>query len=243
VNDRIEEIREFFERKISMLNQNDDDMKIIGMLVLLDCLAQHYAQYPTKRTQEAFVGFVIEFSKSKWAFWEWVDPVTLYYHLSLSDIPLLGTPTLQCVSDSCIHTPYDSGFKENADILLHLIMDSQTREVMRAKHQYARLLYKMRSKIIHELNKPFPLFSRTEVEYNGRLPFYYSMGGGLENATHGERIRQRSTTWHLVFPPEFIELVLRECVKNYLEHCLLHELDPFVHNSPCRKFYLSWYDS
>ena len=61
MNDRIEEIREFFERKISMPQPNDDDMKIIGMLVLLDCLAQHYAYLHQERTQEALWALSLSF--------------------------------------------------------------------------------------------------------------------------------------------------------------------------------------
>lgn len=229
-----------------MLNEmNDDVIKTSMILIMLDSLAQNYRGYPPggQKSKQAFYDFIIDFSGNKWGIWESVDPVTLYYRLTLSDdIPLNGSPVLRCVDQANIYYPHSDGFKENAEELLALIEDENKRGTLMKDHQYVSLLYRLRSKLVHELNMPSPLFSRTEVESDGQLPYYYNIGGGLDISTFDEDIANMKTTWHLVFQPEFLELVFRECLCNYLLDCKKKELDPFFSNDADRSFYLSWYD-
>ncbi len=210
---------------------------------MIDSLAQSYKGYPTREFKSAFSEFVIRFTNDKWRFWELVDPVTLYYRLESSNMSLSHSPVLRCVYQAHIHFPDSDGFQENADELLDIIEDERERQKMKREHQYIALLYKLRSKLVHEGNKPYLLFSRTPIENNGQLPFYYSVGGDNDKETpYDVKIATQVTTWHLVFPPEFLELVFKECSHNYLLYCKEKNLDPFASNDNRRNFRLTWYD-
>lgn len=243
--DRFHEVSKHYENKLSILNETDDDTKAIMILIMLDSLAQNYKGYPRggSESKQAFLDFVIDFSGNEWGFWKAVDPITLYYRLTSSDdIPLSESPVLRCVEQSNVYFPLSDGFEENAEELLGLIEDEKRRKTLMKEHQYVSLLYRLRSKLVHELNMPSVLFSRTEVESYGRKPYYYNSGGGLDNTSYDVELAKRRTTWHLVFPPEFLELVFRECLCNYLMDCEEKEIDPFFSNNEDRSSYLAWYD-
>ena len=70
------------------------------------------------------------------------------------------------------------------------------------------------------------------------LPYYVSVSRVYST---DEKIME-DDIWELVVPVEFIELLLRECLGNYLDYCKEIQRDPFSNNKFERKFRLAWYD-
>ncbi len=105
------------------------------------------------------------------------------------------------------------------------------------KHRYVNLLYKMRSKLSHELStsgsvSPMGLGEKEPMPYYVSVSRVYSIDGNLIE----------DDIWELIVPVEFIESLLRECLGNYLDYCKEKQRDPFSNNKFERKFRLAWYD-
>lgn len=89
------------------------------------------------------------------------------------------------------------------------------------KHKYSRLIYKWRSKLVHEFHSPSVVFKNMQ---NYEYPFYYSMSNKIHQ---------------LVFPYEFLKNLFLTSISNYIAECNQNNIDPFYFNT---KNYETWYE-
>ena len=236
LNFRIDEVCRHFEKKIESIKVIDDKrLQLLCLFALIESLAQEYSGYSRGMEGQKFTKFVSEF-QNKWDFLEQIDPVTLYYdvyeHLD-DDI------NLDFMIDGSVYRPMEVIESEMADkIIAYLELKMIPNiDTYKRRHTYVNLLYKLRSKLSHELSTPgsnIPLrFGESEP-----LPYYISVSRLY--SMNGEIVQD--SIWELVVPVEFIEQLLKECLKNYLKFCEESERDPFLNNKFERKFRLAWYD-
>lgn len=233
---RIAEIQKHYEDRIeSIRNIKEKYFQLLCYFSLLDSLAQEYSNYSQEKEHQKFASFILLF-QNKWDFLEHIDPVTLYYDVQeyLDDSFNLDSLTEGNVySPSCL---IDNGMTEKiVDCLAS--KGVQNIEGYKRKHRYVNLLFKMRSKISHELSTPASV-SAMGLGETEPLPYYMSVSRVY---SIDENIIQ-DDIWELVIPVEFIEELVRECLGNYLDYCKERQRDPFSNNKFERKFRLAWYD-
>jgi hypothetical protein len=233
---RIAEIQKHYEDRIeSIRNINEKYFQLLCYFSLLDSLAQEYSNYSQEKEHKKFAFFILEFQK-KWDFLEHIDPVTLYYDVQeyLDD-----SFNLDSLTEGNVYLPsylIKSGMTEK-------IVDSleakgvQKIEIYKTKHRYVNLLFKMRSKISHELSAPSSV-SPMGLGEAEPIPYYMS----VSRVYNIDENIIKDDIWELAVPVEFIEQLLRECLGNYLDFCKETQRDPFSNNKFERKFRLAWYD-
>lgn len=233
---RIAEVQKHFEERIESLKEiKEKYFQLLCLFALLESLAQEYSNYAKIGEQKKFTSFVLEF-QNKWEFLQHSDPVTLYYdvHEHLDD-----DINLDFLIKGNVYTPVQiikTGMTDKIVDCLK-IKNNLDIEKYKRKHRYVDLLYKMRSKLSHELSTSgsliLPGLGESEI-----LPFYMSVTRlyNLDGEPFEDNI------WELTVPVEFIEELLINCLENYLKFCMESQRDPFENNKFERKFRLAWYD-
>ena len=236
IDSRIAEIQKHYEDRIeSIKNIKEKYFQLLCFFSLLDSLAQEYSNYSQEKEHQRFTNFILGFQK-KWDFLEYTDPITLYYDVQEH---LNETVNLDFLTEGNVYSPtqmIESGITERiVDCLA--TKGLQNIEGYKRKHRYVNLLFKMRSKISHELSAPGSV-SAMGLGETEPLPYYVSVSRVY---SIDENIIQ-DDIWELNVPVEFIEQLLRECLGNYLVCCKEIQRDPFSNNKLERKFRLAWYD-
>lgn len=195
---------------------NDSYSKIL-ILSTIDCFAQMWANYPTSgKNRATFTQFVLKYSSQRDTLKQ-VCPTTLYYSF-------LPDKTL-CLQPYRIYEWDDPDIKTESDRLLEIITDKKTKEKAVNNHRYIKLLYQLRSKLVHELNN-----IGTKIEFNEDKP---SIASGIDGK--GQRI------WTLNYPKLWLYNLAQEVIFNFIDDCLnAEELLRFLENK--RNIDLTWYD-
>ena len=204
---------------------------IILLLTIIDSFAQAEYDYPPgKESSIAFQKFVLSHTEKHREYLERLCPVTLFYdYFGSSDVKELP------LTLGRLYSYYDPEMSEAAETILHRIPEEQ-RERAYSKHKYIALLYRLRSKLVHELN---PL--GTPVEFISNIP---SVAHGTEYGPKKEdgtrdAIRQ---IWTLNFPRKYIYELTKEVVFHRIDVCEKQGILPFPLSNEPRRCELSWYD-
>lgn len=243
----IESARIFLEKELAAIDQiPGQTMQLIGMFSLLDCLAQERANYP-RNFRKAFCELVLTYQK-QCDYMECIEPITLYYHIEdliEKAIPFPGFPPEKEISlESLGYLDMQPVKKAILSGKAQEILDYLSRkrgiefaEQKRKEHQLISLIYRMRSKAVHEMSGLGE--SRCFSEYPiPQEPYYRDVGRGY--VLNGDFVSD--DVCELVIPNAFIRNILQDCIVGYLDECREQKRFPFANNGMTRKHRLSWYD-
>lgn len=151
-----------------------------------------------------------------------IDPITLYYDnidvFEKRDMNILG------LGNACEYDWESIRENECVNALLEYANDSIKSEMLN-KHKYVSLLYKYRSKLVHEHREPSVMF---DFMQSYTTPMYYQC-----------REIDGVDRYRLCFPFEFIKNISVISINRYLDDCLDRKVDPFYFEN---KRYYSWYE-
>lgn len=219
LDNRYIEIKQYVDDLIKDIdNMKFYHHKIICLSSLIDSFVQNYFGYEEEKNKQHFCDFILKFKNDdEYTYLEKVDPISLIYELEENKIAIEG------LSDACIYSPdsqeledmrKSKKFDEINDKKLINLID---------KHTYISLIYKCRSKLVHESNYIGIIGTETENQYN--MPIYFDFG----------------EHWKLVFPYVFLKELFISCINNYLLEQKEKCVDPFNNNFN-RKSFLAFYE-
>ena len=198
------EVKRWLELNLpKALAVENNNYSMLLLLSTIDCFAQAWGGFPKKNVGENFCKFILEHTDNKSL--GRVCPITLAYdfgislHLQQGELLSYNDDRLEKLSQSLV-----AGLPEDK------------RDRAKERHQYVRLLYVLRSKLVHELNNP-----GTPIEFIDNKP---TISSGIVD---GQRV------WTLNYPKQFIYELAKETIANYLDECK---------EVPMRKISLSWYE-
>ena len=246
---KIEEARSYLKKKLEEANSIQNQCyKNICMFSLIDSLAQEYADYPTQDAQKTFCDFVIKY-QDRYSYLGKVEPVTLFYdyepyireierHPELRDIvpelcskeKEISLMDLRLEDEKKVEEIIDS---DKAKELLNLIERDygvNTAEKFKKRHTLINLLYKMRSKSVHELSRMGGA-NNWEIQAGYDEPFYRDMSRIY--TSNGNIVSDN--IFELVFPSGFIYNLAANVIGNYLSECDKQQRLPFENNSNFRR--------
>lgn len=252
---KIEEARSLLKQQLEEANSiHNKCFKNICMFSLIDCLAQEHADYPTSGSRKTFCDFIIKF-QDRYPYLEKVEPVTLFYdyednireieeHSELKDrAPELCSRKLEVSLDD-LRMEDETKVEQilntmKAEELLKLIERDKGPEIAKKyerNHTLINLLYKMRSKAVHELSR-LGRDDKWEAQYDE--PIYrnvkrlYTKDGKIVSDDVVE----------LVFPSKFIYNLVFNVIDKYLNECERQQRLPFENNSNFkRRVTITWND-
>lgn len=99
------------------------------------------------------------------------------------------------------------------------------KEKLEKKHQMLNLIYKRRSKLVHEMSD-LGMESKWDLERDTSEPFYRNMGRIYER--NGEVVSDN--IYELIIPNSMIYDLGLNCINNYLDFCLEEQKHPFENN-------------
>ena len=194
--------------------KNNSYSKIL-ILSIIDCFAQMYGNYPTRENNNTFCKFVLKYSSQR-TILNQVCPVTLHYHYKKG--------RLLNLQEGQIYNWDDPILGEEAERILLAIEDEKEREKAKQKHTYIKLLYQLRSKVVHELDNV-----GTPIEFNEIIP---SVAFGPE--------KNDEMVWTLNYPRLWLYELARETIFGFIDDCLnAEEITRFLDNQ--RTTHLTWY--
>lgn len=235
---RILEIKEYIDKEITIAKSIENKIfKSIALFSILDSFCQEYSNYSKVPEKEKFKNFVMKYQKS-YQFLNEIDPVTLYYDVEdyLPDncqIDFLYPCSMPTVNSVINH---ESINKMKIELEKNIKFNKNIDTILR-NHKFIYLLYRMRSKLVHELTQEQLASDNDDLYFD--MPFYQDT---LRFYINNSNQMIQETCWNLRIPITFIENLTRECITNYLDECLQENKEPFFNNTFERKFRLSWYD-
>ena len=228
----LERTKEWAVKNIEIANGIPNGaFSITLLLTIIDSFAQAEYDYPPANESNAtFQKFVLSHTEKHRKYLERLCPVTLFYDYFatsyIQELPLtLGR----------LYSYYDSELTAAAETILLKIPENQ-RERAHSKHTYIALLYRLRSKLVHELN---PL--GTPIEFISNVP---SIALGTEygpSKEDGKREMNRQI-WTLNFPRKYIYELTKEVISHRIDTCEKQGILPFPLTNEPRRCELSWYD-
>lgn len=243
----IAQVKDFLEKELSAIDQiTDPTMQLICMFSLLDSLAQERANYPWD-SKKAFCDFLLAHQK-QCNYLECVEPVTLYYRVEdlieksalIPGFPPEKEVSLDSLGYLDFHLVKETISSGKAQEILDYIAKKRSPEFAekkRQEHLFISLIYRMRSKAVHEMSGLGEIsFYR---EYLPKEPYYRDVGRGY--VLNGDFVFD--DICELVIPNAFIRNILQDCVDGYLNECREFKRFPFENNCITRKYRLSWYDN
>lgn len=215
----------------------------ICMFSLIDCLAQEYKNYPSYNSTEAFCDFVLEF-QDFCNYLDAIEPVTLFYdyepHINtivrypeLQEIePSLCGPELEITIDKLriddetkVEEIIGNSFSSELLNIIKRDKGEKTADQYRKRHTMIRLLYKMRSKAVHELSH-IGGENKWEMQDGIDKPFYRDLSRLYK---HEDNIVNDNII-ELVIPSKFIYELSKNVIDNYLKDCSKNKRLPFENN-------------
>lgn len=240
--------RALFDKELAFIDGIEDQtFQLICMFAMIDRLAQEESNY-SPDSKNTFCQFVLKHQK-QCDYLEEVEPITLYYRIEdIIDeiVPLPGFPPEKEISLDDLG--YLHAVKVNSvlcrgkseKILTYIKQKNGAAHVARlAKdHQLISLLYRMRSKAVHEMSGLGENWSVINRDYKPKEPHYRNVNRSY--VQDGNWVSD--TVVELVIPNEFIRHILVDCIEGYLSNCIETNRFPFSNNHMTRKHLLSWYD-
>jgi hypothetical protein len=192
---------------------------------LLDTFSQHNAFLPkdVKRENEKFSIFINNFSE--WTYSNKISLIHIYYYLKEKN-KLNGNVKLSKLYDELgkgslqrISTVKKLGQQFN-------VYNNMDKDKYGSKYSFIKLLYKFRSKLVHEYR--FPSFLNTfDTHNNYQEPYYANI-----------ILSKEKHYWCLIFPYQFLRTLVIESLENYLSLCLQEKQEPIKNY----KSYYHWYE-
>lgn len=224
---RFTEVEDWFNKEINIIdNIPDNYLKFISYFALIECFAQEYAGYNGYKNADDFCKFVYKFQTS-YSFLCEHDPITLFFEYKSLLSTKFNLDFLEDEGTCSIKT-----VKEFIDVkeIVHYLKSNGTSEREISKFNYAKLLYKMRSKLSHEF-----IFSNAGINYHllERYPYYACCTIVIiSNDT-----TESKDVWELIFPLGFVKALCLECINNYLKYTKEKHLDPFSNKDINKPWY------
>lgn len=248
LTERIEEIRSLLYRELDIVDSlQDTTFQLICMFAMIDRLAQEEENYP-KDPRDTFCQFVLK-HQTHCDYLERVEPITLYYRVEdiIDEVELLpGFPKEKAIDLGDLGYLYavrmrDILSKEKAEKVLGYVRqkkNAQYAEKLAKEHRLINLIYRMRSKAVHEMSGLGETWSIEEKDFKPTEPYYRDV-----NRTYvdGNELVSDDVI-ELVIPNVFIRTILVDCIEGYLTNCKVMRRLPFSNNQLTRKHELSWYD-
>lgn len=241
-------VRAYLEKELAHVAAIEDTtMQAICMFAMIDCLAQEQAAYPSA-SKDAFCQFVLKYQK-QCDYLEKVEPITLYYRVEdlIDEVEILpGFPPEKEVSIDDLGYLYGERVKDTlpkgkSEEILAYVEKKKGHDFaarMKKDHQLISLLYRMRSKAVHEMSGLGEVWKPEKRDFMPSEPYYRDVG----------RCYVQDGTWvsddviELVIPNAFVRNILSDCIEGYLSDCKDTKRFPFSNNHMTRKHVLSWYD-
>ena len=248
---RADKVRAHFEEVVAQIDAiTDRELQLLCMFSLIDCMAQEWANYPstkTKSEQDVFCDFVLN-HQTKYSFLKEIDPITLYYDVEDEigfEAPQPGFPLIKRVT---LTSPWLRSVTKFTDFVHLGKADEIARELRKTKaeehvarklerHRLIRLIYRLRSKVTHELS---PLGDEHPLmkPYQCGEPYYREVG--RKYIEDGNVVTDH--VYELIIPNDFIREIMLDCMDQYLMECVENDHAPFENNSFMRRFRITWYD-
>ncbi len=247
LTEEIAAVRAYLEKELACVDAIDNTtMQAICMFAMIDCLAQEEANYIGK-PHDVFCNFVLNYQK-QCDYLESVEPVTLYYHVEdlideeepypgASPEKVISLDGLGYAQDVKVEDYLIQGKSQEILDYIERKMGKPYADKKAQEHQLITLLYRMRSKAVHEMSGLGE--SRTDLpDLRPVVPYYRDVGRGyvLDGNWVSDNVIE------LVFPNVFIRSILVDCINGYLEACKANRHFPFSNNGITRKPNLTWYD-
>lgn len=212
---RYVEIKEYVNRLIDDIEKMEFYENKIGCLYsIVDTFAQEYSNYSEHKNKKAFCDFILSFAdKGVYDYLDLIEPITLIYDISKKKMKFKE------LSDANIYSVNSLGISELRKSIV--VQNSEVSE--KNNHTYISLLYKNRSRIIHESDSTGLIRVKSENEYN--YPIYLDY----------------TSYWRFIFPYKFLKELFLNCIENYLLNQEKLNLDPFENNQN-RKSEYAFYD-
>ncbi len=215
---KIDEIKKYLEETISLIDDiKDKKCKVICVFCLIEAFAQTYNDYKTGNA-DGFEKFILAHTKDEeqFKFLDKIDIVTLYYankeELNENNI------YLESLEDGYEYTPKKIMEKEIYGIIAGFFKDIEKTK----KHSYSQLLYKQRSKLVHEF--VFPSFLPDSMVYKEEISYM-----------HINEFTNSNAYWTPIIPYGFLKKLAECSILNFLKWCEENNKVPFI-----KKEYHSW---
>lgn len=243
----IADVRAHLEQELACVDAISDlTLQSIGLFAMLDCLAQEQANYPYD-SKTAFCQFILKHQK-QCDYLESVEPITLFYHvedLIEEDVLISGLPPEKVISLEDLGYLYGDTVEKilatgKAQEILDYIGKTQEKAFAEKKakeHQLISLIYRMRSKAVHEMSGLGETW-HGKKPYVPNVPYYRDVGRAY--VLDGNWVYDNVV--ELVIPNEFLRSILVDCIDGYLADCVANKRFPFSNNNMRRTHRLSWYD-
>ena len=247
LSESISEVRLYLKKELACIDTIEDiTMQAICLFAMLDCLAQEQANYPSD-SKTAFCQFVLKHQK-QCDYMESVEPISLYYHVEdlIEKVePFPGFSPEKVVSIEDLGYLYGVKMEsllakgKSGEILNYLEKKHGAvyAEKKAKEHQLISLLYRMRSKAVHEMSGLGEIWHDKNC-YLPDVPYYRDVGRSY--VLDGNWVYDNVI--ELVIPNAFLRKILVDCIDGYLADCELSRHFPFSNNNLKRKHRLSWYD-
>lgn len=233
-DEQIKVIRQWKERQFDLIKHIDNEFyRRILLLICIDTVAQRQDVEPdnlSSSNTEIFTSFLLEYVKTEpyRSILTQVCPVTLYYHYK-DKLPKGAEIQL---FKSRIYKAGNAELNTEAERILALIPEEQ-RESARKKHTYARLIYQMRNKLVHEMTS-VGIHDVFDMDNQG-LP-YISMASEMDENGF------ESGKWFLHIPEKMVWICADESIENYLAFCEENQKKPMVDDDRYTEIRLRWYN-
>ena len=247
----IEDVRAFLEKELSDIDKIENaTFQLICAFSLIDCLAQEQANYPPRPSdaKDAFCQFVLKHQK-QCDYMKCVEPITLYYRVEdfieesvlIPNFPPEKEISLESLGYLYLVPVQNVIWGGKSEEILDYIKKKKGvdfAEKIAKDHMIISLLYRMRSKAVHEMSGLGESWSFESKRNGHTAPYYRDVGRGYvedDYWVHDDVVE-------LVIPNIFVRNILADCIEGYLSDCAQNKRFPFSNNHMTRKPNLSWYD-
>ncbi len=220
---RINEIKKYYSELIDTVDKVEDNyFRIILYYSLIDSFAQEYSNF-NKNTSESFRKFISDFN-TDYYFLNSIDPIYMYYD-NFSVFEKNGFDINNYLSPYSFYTISEINNMIPVNEMKNILLQNGMAGEKILRYGYLSMLYKMRSKLVHELSNPAG-FGKMDVKSNEPKCVFITVIGIAEY-------------WKWVIPASFIRELLIHTMNNYLEYCLKKDRDPFENNIQSQRELLS----
>lgn len=218
--------RDWVKKNTELAYRNSNHtFSILLLLAIIDCFAQAEFEYTTDTGNESiFCDFVLGHAGKYSEDLKKICPITLYYdYYNTTDITNLN------LQKGRLYPYNDDELSIIAQSVIEQLPEQDRREAIK-RHQYVHLLYRLRSKLVHELN-----VLGTPIEFVN-LP---TVSQGVSYESNGSKHEY----WTLNFPKKYIFNLTKQVIYDRLNQCEQYNMLPFPLSEKVRRCERSWYDT
>ena len=238
ITSQVKETNDWVYKRLEIILQIEDDLlRRLLLVTVIDSFAQHNSEYQRNNVQAHFADFLCKYGAQRWPFLKQICCITLYNQF----VEQFVVAKIELnIAQSSLPTADNPVLEKEAKKLVWFLSEQGISNQKIQRHTFANLIYAMRNKISHELTNPgcpINFYNHNEKQ----IPFVaqeYEIFFNEDENKNGIRPK----CWNLHMPEQFLIDLLLEVTSNYLNECLMSNVAPFRNNSYDRKFYTAWYD-